>query len=90
MTISTSVTMVIWVAIGGRGTLIGAVIGAFLVNLCEYNLSSGSLVEIWQYIIGALFVIVILFFKGGIVGIVTDQIPALIRRKSRKNDKEEA
>lgn len=90
MTISTSVTMVIWVAIGGRGTLIGAVIGAFLVNLCEYNLSSGSLVEIWQYIIGALFVIVILFFKGGIVGIVTDQIPALIRRKRRKSGREEA
>ena len=84
MTISYSVTMVIWVAIGGRGTLIGAVIGAFLVNLCEYNLSSGSLVEIWQYIIGALFVVVILFFKGGIVGIVTEQIPALLQKKSAK------
>lgn len=86
MTISYSVTMVIWVAIGGRGTLIGAVIGAFLVNLCEYNLSSGELVEIWQYIIGILFVVVILFFKGGIVGIVTEQIPALFHVKHAKKN----
>lgn len=70
MTISYSITMVIWVAIGGRGTLIGAIIGAFLINYCEYNLSSGGLVEIWQYIIGAIFVVTILFFKNGIVGIV--------------------
>lgn len=84
MTISYSITMVIWVAIGGRGTLIGAVIGAFLINLCEYNFSSGAMVEIWQYIIGGIFVITILFFKGGIVGLVTDQIPALVRRLSGK------
>ena len=80
MTISYSITMVIWVAVGGRGTIIGAVIGAFLINLCEYNLSSGSMVEIWQYIIGAVFCITILFFKGGIVGIVSQQIPSLIRK----------
>ena len=36
MTISYSITMVIWVAVGGRGTLGGAVIGAFLFNLCDY------------------------------------------------------
>ena len=81
MTISYSITMVIWVAIGGRGTIIGAVVGAFLINLCEYNLSSGSMVEIWQYIIGAVFCLTILFFKGGIVGIVKEQIPTLISKK---------
>jgi urea transport system permease protein len=72
--------MVIWVAVGGRGTIIGAVIGAFLINLCEYNLSSGSMVEIWQYIIGGIFCVTILFFKGGVVGLFKDQIPALARR----------
>lgn len=77
MTISYSITMVIWVAIGGRGTIIGAVIGAFLVNLCEYGLSSGGLVEIWQYIIGAVFCITIIFFKGGIVGLVSEHFPAI-------------
>lgn len=83
-----SITMIIWVAIGGRGTLIGAVIGAFLINLCEYNLSSGSMAESWQYIIGLLFVITILFFKGGIVGIVRDQIPAFIQKRRNSNAEE--
>lgn len=86
MTIAYSITMVIWVAVGGRGTIIGAVIGAFLINLCEYNLSSGSMVEIWQYIIGAVFCLTILFFKGGIVGLVSEQLPALFRRISDKKE----
>ncbi|MGN0182120.1 MAG: urea ABC transporter permease subunit UrtC [Candidatus Ornithomonoglobus sp.] len=84
MTISYSVTMVIWVAVGGRGTLIGAVIGAFLINLCDYHFSSGAMVEIWQYILGAIFAVTILFFKSGIVGIVRDQLPALIRKITKK------
>lgn len=84
MTISYSITMIIWVAIGGRGTIIGAVIGAFLINLCEYNLSSGGMVEIWQYIIGGVFCVTILFFKKGIVGIVSEQIPSLIRKIRNK------
>ena len=84
MKISYSITMVIWVAVGGRGTIIGAVIGAFLINLCEYNLSSGALVEVWQYIIGIIFIVTILFFKNGLVGVVRDQIPALIRTTSNR------
>ncbi len=72
MTISYSIMIVIWVAIGGRGTILGAVIGAFLINIAEYNLSSGSMVEIWQYLLGATFTITILFFKGGIVGTISD------------------
>ncbi len=84
MTISYSVTMVIWVAVGGRGTLVGAVIGAFLINLCEYNLSSGSLVEIWQYVIGILFTLTVLFFKSGIVGVISEKAAALRRKKKMK------
>ena len=84
MTIAYSITMVIWVAVGGRGTIIGAVIGAFLINLCEYNLSSGGMVEIWQYLIGAVFCLTILFFKGGIVGLVSEQIPAWYRKIAHK------
>lgn len=90
MTISYSITMVIWVAVGGRGTIIGAVIGAFLINLCEYNLSSGDMVEIWQYIIGAVFCITIIFFKGGLVGLVKEQIPALIRKLRKTPEKTDA
>lgn len=84
MTISYSITMVIWVAVGGRGTIIGAVIGAFLINICEYNLSSGSTVEIWQYIIGAIFCLSILFFKGGLVGLVQEKVPLFMHKLSAK------
>lgn len=77
MTIAFSITMVIWVAVGGRGTLVGAVIGAFVINLCEYNLSSGEMVEIWQYIIGAIFVLTILFFKSGIMGAIAKGLDKL-------------
>ena len=86
MTIGYSITMVIWVAIGGRGTLIGGVIGAFLINICEYNLSSGGTVEIWQYIIGALFTITIIFFKNGIVGIVSDGLNKIKNKKIEVNN----
>lgn len=84
MTISYSITMVIWVAIGGRGTIIGAVLGAFIINLCEYEFSSGAMIELWQYIIGAVFCITIIFFKSGLVGIIKEQIPALIRKTQKK------
>ncbi len=84
MTISYSIMMVIWVAIGGRGTILGAVIGAFLINLCEYNLSSGAMVEVWQYLIGGVFCITIIFFKGGIVGTIAD---CLANRKKKSANK---
>ena len=90
MTISYSITMVIWVAVGGRGTILGPVIGALLINLCEYNLSSGNLVNIWQYIIGGIFVVMILFFRYGIIGIVTRQLPDLFCRLTRKKNKQAA
>jgi urea transport system permease protein len=80
MAVSYSIMMVIWVAIGGRGTILGAVLGAFAINLGEYQIASGSMIEAWQYIVGGIFVVVILFFKGGIVGIFKEQIPALVRR----------
>ncbi len=72
MTISYSIMMVIWIAIGGRGTILGAVFGVFLVNLCEYNISSGKMIETWQYIIGIAFCVTIIYFKGGIVGTLTE------------------
>lgn len=79
MTISYSIMMVVWVAIGGRGTIIGAVIGTLLINFGEYTIASGSMIQAWQFIVGGIFVVVILFFKGGIVGIFTSQLPAAWR-----------
>jgi urea transport system permease protein len=48
------------------------------------------MVEIWQYIIGAVFCITIIFFKGGIVGIVKEQIPALISKLKEKKSTEKS
>lgn len=63
-----SITMVVWVAIGGRGSVIGAVIGALAVQYAQYYLSS-SLASVWLYVIGGLFVLVVLVFPRGIVGL---------------------
>jgi urea transport system permease protein len=62
-----SIEAVIWVAVGGRGTLYGAVIGAFLVNGVKTYLTS-SLPELWLYVLGGLFVAVTLLLPRGLVG----------------------
>lgn len=62
-----SIEMVIWVAVGGRASLIGPVIGAILVNGAKSTLSE-SFPLIWQYFLGALFIGSVLFFPNGIYG----------------------
>jgi urea transport system permease protein len=63
-----SIEAVIWVAVGGRGTLYGAIVGAVLVNYAKTYLT-GAFPEIWLYALGALFVLVTLFLPRGIVGL---------------------
>lgn len=63
-----SIEAVIWVAVGGRGTLIGAILGAILVNLGKTYLTS-ALPEIWLYALGFLFVLTTLFLPRGLVRI---------------------
>ncbi|MEJ2345869.1 MAG: urea ABC transporter permease subunit UrtC [Gammaproteobacteria bacterium] len=70
-----SIEMVIWVAVGGRGTLYGAVAGAILVNYAKTYLT-GALPDVWLFALGGLFVVVTLFLPRGIVG--------LLRRPRRK------
>lgn len=65
-----SIEVVIWVAVGGRGTLYGAVIGAILVNYAKTYLT-GALPEIWLFALGGLFVFVTLFLPRGIVGAIS-------------------
>ena len=71
MSISNSIDMAIWVAVGGRGSLIGAVIGAFVVNLCKTCVSE-NFPEIWSYFIGLLFVLVVMFLPRGLTGVFMD------------------
>ena len=63
-----SIEAVIWVAVGGRGTLTGAVLGAVLVNYAKTTFTSGPLAPYWLFMLGALFILVTLFLPRGIVG----------------------
>ena len=65
-----SIEVVIWVAVGGRGTLYGAIVGAVLVNYAKTYLT-GAFPEIWLYALGAMFVLVTLFLPRGIIGLVS-------------------
>jgi urea transport system permease protein len=62
-----SIEMVVWVAAGGRGTLIGAVVGAFGVNWMQSWLTT-SYPDVWLLFLGALFMGVVLFFPDGLLG----------------------
>jgi urea transport system permease protein len=63
-----SIEAVIWVAVGGRGTLVGAALGAVVVNYAKTFFTSGPLAPYWLFMLGALFVLVTLLLPRGIVG----------------------
>jgi urea transport system permease protein len=67
-----SIEAVIWVAVGGRGTLVGAALGAVIVNFGK-TYFTGAIPEYWLFALGALFVLVTLFMPKGILGVL-DQI----------------
>lgn len=85
MSIGNSIDMAIWVAVGGRGTLIGAVIGAFVVNLCK-TLVSENFPEIWSYFIGLLFVIVVMFLPRGLTGVFMDAKQWIGKKLEKKSE----
>ncbi|MBX6367245.1 MAG: urea ABC transporter permease subunit UrtC [Rhodospirillales bacterium] len=63
-----SIEIVIWVAVGGRGTLLGPVLGAFLVNFAKTWLT-GAMPELWLFALGGLFIAVTLLLPKGLVGL---------------------
>ena len=75
MGILPSIEIAVWVAVGGRGTLLGPIIGALLVNSAKSGLSE-SFPAIWQFFLGGLFIGAVLLFPSGIIG--------LFRRESRQ------
>jgi urea transport system permease protein len=77
-----SIEAVIWVAVGGRGTLSGAILGAVLVNLGKTWLTS-ALPEIWLFAIGGLFIFVTLFLPRGIIGLFAGRDPAATKQDRR-------
>jgi len=79
-----SIEIVIWVAVGGRGTLHGAILGAFMVNYAKSYLT-GAMPEVWLFALGGLFIFVTLFLPKGVVGLVAkgSQKWQLRRRSAR-------
>ena len=63
-----SIEAVIWVAVGGRGTLTGAVLGAFVVNYAKTYFTSGVLAPYWLFMLGGLFIGTTLLMPRGIIG----------------------
>ncbi|HEY3744444.1 MAG TPA: urea ABC transporter permease subunit UrtC, partial [Bryobacteraceae bacterium] len=67
-----SIEAVIWVAVGGRGSLYGAIFGAILVNYAK-TYFTGAFPEVWLYALGALFVMATLFLPRGIIGLIENR-----------------
>jgi urea transport system permease protein len=69
MSPANSIEIAIWTAVGGRGTLVGPIIGAGLVNGAK-SVFTSAFPEYWLYVLGLLFILVTLFLPQGIVGLV--------------------
>jgi urea transport system permease protein len=76
-----SIEIIIWVAVGGRGTLVGAALGAFVVNYAKTVFTSGFFAEYWLFALGALFIFVTLLMPKGIVGTYADLRERLTARR---------
>jgi urea transport system permease protein len=86
MNISFSVSMVVWAAVGGRNSLLGACIGAILLNVVEASVSeTQALLNAWQLIIGALFITVVIFLPRGLAGLVESAVERVFGAVAKKN-----
>ena len=73
MDITFSISMVVWAAVGGRNSLLGAAIGAILINTIEATVSETELFkEAWKLIIGIIFIVVVLLLPRGLAGVARD------------------
>jgi urea transport system permease protein len=82
MSPANSIEIAIWVAVGGRGTLTGAILGAFIVNGAK-SFFTVALPEYWLYMLGLMFILVTLFMPDGIVGLAK-RLAAKASRRGQK------
>lgn len=86
MDLAFSITMVVWAAVGGRASLLGACVAAILINMLESAASeTQSLVEAWRVIVGLTFVLVVLFLPRGIGGWVHDGLDRWAGRSAQRD-----
>lgn len=76
-----STEVVVWVALGGRLSLLGALAGGVAVSALSSYLSTVT-PEYWQLIVGLVFIVVIVFFKDGLAGLISDAAARLSRRRT--------
>jgi urea transport system permease protein len=82
MDLTFSISMVVWAAVGGRASLLGACIGAILINTISATVSeTEGFAEAWKAIIGFIFVIVVLYLPHGLAGLAHDLIDRLVNRR---------
>lgn len=78
--IAFSISMVVWAAVGGRSSLIGAAIGAILINTIEATASESEMLqESWKLIIGIVFILVVLFLPRGLAGLAKDALGLFVK-----------
>ena len=83
MSVAASIEMVIWVAVGGRGTLAGAVLGSLVVN-GAYSYCTTHFAAEWPYVLGVLFVAVVMLIPRGLIGLPAQVRDGLARRRRMK------
>jgi urea transport system permease protein len=82
MDLTFSITMVVWAAVGGRSSILGACIGAILINMISATVSeTEGFAEAWKVIIGLIFVLVVLYLPRGFAGLAHDLIDRLLSRR---------
>jgi urea transport system permease protein len=84
MSVAFSLAIVIWCAVGGRGSVLAAAIGAIIVNMLEGRLSD-VFVEGWNLILGVVFVLVVMFMPRGLHGLVEDIAQSIGLRLAKKS-----
>ncbi|WP_024511870.1 urea ABC transporter permease subunit UrtC [Bradyrhizobium sp. ARR65] len=81
MDLSFSITMVVWAAVGGRASILGACIGAIAINMISATVSeTEGFAEAWKAIIGLIFVLVVLYLPRGVAGLAHDLVDRVARK----------
>ena len=85
MDLTFSITMVVWAAVGGRSSILGACIGAIVINMISAKVSeTEGFAEAWKVVIGLIFVLVVLYLPRGFAGLAHDLVDGFLgRRKAR-------
>lgn len=82
MDLTFSITMVVWAAVGGRSSILGACIGAILINTIEASISeSQTFMEAWKVVIGLMFVLAVLYLPRGLAGVAKDVVGRMVGRR---------